>query len=318
MKRLTLLTGIVILAILAEGQSYKCDEYLTKSDSLLSISFYKVEDAKLYLKSYMICINTDNSTATTLKLKNLEHYDVLSLAKNKKYGWARNQNGDGEIGIIDSNYNWTKKLDCIGVGLFNNTNLCFVQGLNRLYGFFSATTGKMLLDFQFSTARKFCEGMALVSKDNKYGFINESGSITVPLQFDDASDFKNGYALVRLNGKTGCISKSGNVQIPLIYKYLFSFSEGRAIVSDGQKYGFIDLQNNQIVPLIYDIAEDFSEGYAVVSKDNKYGFINKEGKIVIPMIYDWARYFYEGKALVKYGESEYYINSKNEIIKNAN
>ena len=54
--------------------------------------------------------------------------------------------------------------------------------------------------------------MALVKKDNKYGYINTKGKLIIPIIYDDAFDFdKNYQAKVKKDGKTGKISLSGNV-----------------------------------------------------------------------------------------------------------
>ena len=54
------------------------------------------------------------------------------------------------------------------------------------------------------------EGRTIVKKHNKYGYINEVGTIAIPLLFDSAEDFHNGKAKVILNDEVFYIDKNGN------------------------------------------------------------------------------------------------------------
>ena len=54
------------------------------------------------------------------------------------------------------------------------------------------------------------EGLTIVKKHNKYGYINEVGTIAIPLLFDSAEDFHNGKAKVILNDEVFYIDKNGN------------------------------------------------------------------------------------------------------------
>lgn len=42
----------------------------------------------------------------------------------------------------------------------------------------------------------FSEGLAIVCKDNKFGYMNEMGELVIPCQFDLAFNFSEGYARV--------------------------------------------------------------------------------------------------------------------------
>lgn len=51
----------------------------------------------------------------------------------------------------------------------------------------------------------FSEGLAVISLNGKYGYIDKTGMIVKP-QFDSVKEFENGFASVRL-GKWGVIKK---------------------------------------------------------------------------------------------------------------
>jgi hypothetical protein len=58
---------------------------------------------------------------------------------------------------------------------------------------------------------QFNDGLAVVSKYGRYGFIDKKGKIIIPLKYESAQPFRGAYALITLNGKEGYIDKKGNV-----------------------------------------------------------------------------------------------------------
>lgn len=92
----------------------------------------------------------------------------------------------------------------------------------------------------------FSDGMAVVMRDEKYGFIDQTGEIAIPLDYDGAENFSEGLARVWRNGKCGMIDMEGNVVIPLEYENMGDIHEDMAWVFKEGKCGFVDLQ---IVPI---------------------------------------------------------------------
>ncbi len=132
----------------------------------------------------------------------------------------------------------------------------------------------------YDEVRNFQEGLAVVSKNKKYGFINKNGKEVIPRIYDDVFDFSEGLAPVLKNEKYGFIDKHGQEVIPCIYDDVLNFSEGLAAVLKNEKWGFINKQGQEIVPCIYDRARSFQEGRVAVMKNNRWSFLNKEGKEV--------------------------------------
>ncbi|SMC88291.1 WG containing repeat-containing protein [Sporomusa malonica] len=160
----------------------------------------------------------------------------------------------------------------------------------------------------------FSEGLAVVRKGAKYGYINKK-QLVIPVKFDNAYGFSEGMAVVairegntlaeRLNAKYGYIDKNGNVVIDFQYRAAGNFKEGVAPVSSttGFGWGYIDKTGQYVIEPNYFAAKEFSEGLAPVSVGpGKTGFISHEGKFVIPPQYSWASGFSEGIACVKSGE----------------
>lgn len=169
------------------------------------------------------------------------------------------------------------------------------------------TTGKeivpLIYDYEcyadaYSDAN-FAEGLALVCKNDKYGFIEKNGKQVIALKYQEAQPFVDGLALVKSNNKWGFINKKGKEVIAIKYDSSTDFSEGFAAVEISDKWGFVDKTGKEITSIQYDGCTSFSHGLAAVKLNNKWGFIDKKGKVKIPIIYDETRSFINGVACVK-------------------
>ena len=89
----------------------------------------------------------------------------------------------------------------------------------------------------------FVEGMALVEKNGKYGFIDSTEKAIIPLEYDFAWQFYNGWAMVKKDNKYGFINKKGEMVIDAVWDFALDFADnGLAVVYDEtvHKYGFIN------------------------------------------------------------------------------
>ena len=86
--------------------------------------------------------------------------------------------------------------------------------------------------------------MALVKKDDKWGFINTKGKEVIPCIYTDAKSFSEGLAPVEKNGEWGYINTKGEEVIHCIYDQAWGFSEGLAPVKKDGKAGFVDKEGN--------------------------------------------------------------------------
>lgn len=133
----------------------------------------------------------------------------------------------------------------------------------------------------------FHEGMSLVTKNGKDGFINTKGEEVIPCEYCFAVPFSEGLAVVGKEGEgQGYIDRTGKIAIPCQYTHATSFSEGLAYVMkhDGQEL-FIDRNGREVIRMKYsavhftdrDQNAGFHEGLALIKKDGKLGFMDKFG-----------------------------------------
>lgn len=128
--------------------------------------------------------------------------------------------------------------------------------------------GKLVIPMQFDEVRYvnydifgFDQGLALVAKNGKYGYIDKTGKTVIPFKYDFVGVFAEGLAPIRI-GNTGDETQ--------------------------QKWGFIDKTGKQVIPAIYDSLEgdggdgyyEFINGKARVIKGDKEICINKQNKTV--------------------------------------
>jgi hypothetical protein len=180
----------------------------------------------------------------------------------------------------------------------------FKEGLlmvskDNKYGFIDRA-GKEVISCVYDWATTtFSESLVSVSKDDMWGFIDRTGKEVIPFVYDGAGYFSEGLAFMFKNSKVGYIDKKGKEIIPFVYDWyddleVSCFSEGLVSVSKDDMWGFIDRTGKEVIPFVYDWAGSFSEGLAPVLKNEKWGFVDKTGKEVIPFVYDWAGSFSEG------------------------
>ena len=113
-------------------------------------------------------------------------------------------------------------------------------------------TGEVFAKAKYDEVGSFSEGLAVVMKDDKYGYINKKGEevIKVKLKYYDVRDFREGLAMVSI----------GNWET--------------------SKWGFINKKGKEVVEPKYDDASSFSEGIAPVREGDNWYIIDKKGKVI--------------------------------------
>ena len=86
--------------------------------------------------------------------------------------------------------------------------LAFVQTKDKVGGLYDLD-GNELQPCIYDQAEDFCDGMARVMIDGKWGYLDATGALSIPLQYEDAEDFEEGTAKVQLNGEWFTIDKTG-------------------------------------------------------------------------------------------------------------
>lgn len=151
----------------------------------------------------------------------------------------------------------------------------------------------------YSNQYSFSDGLCIVKKNNRFGFINKSGKVVIPISFEEAKPFSNGFAAVR--------GRDSN---------------------DRQRWGFIDKSGKLVIPYKFkNEPDDFSSEMAIIKDDDSglKGAIDKTGNLIVPTLYGNSllyeiKPFKNGIGLfIESGNRGYVkcqmINTKNEIVR---
>jgi len=179
--------------------------------------------------------------------------------------------------------------------------------------------GQLIIPFEFDAIvageggeslefNDFSEGLAAVSKNDKYGFIDTKGKVVIEPKYDWASSFSNGLAIVSVEGLYGAIDTQGKTVIPFEYQALADFHDGFATAARPpkdlenyeSKYGLINKQNEVVIPFMYESMGNLSESLIAVKKDGKWGYVDTKNKAIIPITlkYEMVNDFSDGLAAV--------------------
>jgi hypothetical protein len=102
----------------------------------------------------------------------------------------------------------------------------------------------------------------------------------VTAKYEYAGPFCQGVARVKLNKKWGYIDTTGNVIIPPKYNEVENFSDGLARVRTGTKWGLVDITGREIIKPTFDAIYEFVNGKAMVLLNGEKYYMNKEGQRV--------------------------------------
>jgi hypothetical protein len=192
-------------------------------------------------------------------------------------------------------------------------------------------------------ATSFSEGLAAVSRDGRWGYIDTSGAWVIPPQFGAARDFSEGLALVtnalpsEYSSKTaqfGFIDRTGKFVIAPRFNWAWSFSDGLAAVCTGPcqipelgaarpSYGYINKDGDYVIEPKWEFAGPFSEGRAWVSErpvlvggklvdyqQPTERLIDRAGKFVSGARFQWGVRFSHGLAETDRG----YVNRAGDVV----
>lgn len=179
--------------------------------------------------------------------------------------------------------------------------------------------GQLIIPFEFDAIvageggeslefNDFSEGLAAVSKNDKYGFIDTKGKVVVEPKYEWASSFSDALAIVSVEGLYGAVDKQGKTVIPFEYQALANFYDGFATAARPpkdpedyeSKYGLINKKNEVVIPFMYESMGNLSESLIAVKKDGKWGYVDTINKSIIPinLAYETVNDFSDGLAAV--------------------
>ena len=218
--------------------------------------------------------------------------DLMPFLNKDKWGFKR-----GEELVIDCIYDYVEHEKFFPDMRFGDNGFAPVCQ-NKLFGYIDKN-GKLVIDFQYSKAHKFKNGLAIVTNiKNKEGVIDSDNKVIIDFKYDEVNHFNDDLYEVKLNGKYGLVNTSNVIVLDINYQLIDEIFNDRAVIVIGPEdwnglYGYIDSKGEIIIKPIYNYACDFDSDLAEVRKDlddynftSVWGVIDKNGSLVIPFQYD--------------------------------
>ncbi|TPG32611.1 WG repeat-containing protein [Flavobacterium pectinovorum] len=172
---------------------------------------------------------------------------------------------------------------------------------------------------KYDSGEKFNQNrIAIISKNHKYGIINEFGKEILKPEYDTLEHPEEDYHESEIfEGKNKnyitLLDKHGNKIYDKIKGYTFDFSRlgntvKRVYIIRNLKNqcGVVDGEGKVIIPFIYDEIQDFNGTVnTIVKLKKKFGLVNSDNKIVYPI---------ECESITTWKDLDYYIINKNNTV----
>lgn len=93
------------------------------------------------------------------------------------------------------------------------------------------------LTSKYEFAGPFCEGLARVRLNKKWGFIDTTGAVIIPIRYNEVENFSDGIARVRIGQRWGLMEKTGREIIKPTFQEIGPYMNGKAkVLLDGTEY----------------------------------------------------------------------------------
>ena len=100
--------------------------------------------------------------------------------------------------------------------------------------YLSLETKEQIFPETYERAMPFSEGLAAVSADGRFGYIDSNGKIVIKPAFDLAGPFTNGLAEVLIGRQVGVIDRSGKIKVPPQFGRALPFTKDILLVQEGE------------------------------------------------------------------------------------
>ena len=221
-KQLNFRAAIDLLKLIPNENS----NYSEIESKIKQYEFYDQEQQKGRIVSYDL--------AKVLAQKTNEGYEIQAIVNNNV--WLGRSNC-GLLRICPNGESLYYNLYYKGkdTGTFNHGGMAVIE-VDGKFGCLNLKNGH-IIQAEWDNWVLFDDGYAIVCKDNKYGFIDENGSLFVDCTYENLKGFgENGLAPAKKGNKWGYINKSGEVVLDFKWDYTYKFNGNSALVRNKNKY----------------------------------------------------------------------------------
>lgn len=243
MKKVSVIIGIV-LGVLAMRTMPEGDAYLDFSNGPFLFSFFLIVMSVVLIysgarKEPVVAEKQNNINEYDDKINSLKELKDSGILTNEEYALKLNSVEFQNLGFnpqIENSSNYIKLRNLFDDGFLTKQEFENKVGILK----------KTLLPNNVKEESYF-EGLRVFTNDDlNNGFKDEKGITVIEPIYEFAENFKNGLALVRRNGKFGFIDILGNVVIDIKFDNAYSFDNERALVFLENKKFYIDKSGEKV------------------------------------------------------------------------
>lgn len=325
-------TGREVLPCVFEKINYPSDgRILAVKD--LKVGFYDLEGNLAVPHQYLKATDYSDSTAVVaIEVDGEERYTFIDTAGRRlmaatyplampfREGYAEVY--DGKLwGMIDKRGREVLPMKYMYMSL-NEKGHFFAGDTNGLAMF--DYTMRPVTDFVYFDPGTTYENRTSVSRDGKFGFLDEKGNEAVPCIYDEVGLFRQGRTQVRIGKKYGIVDTTGRIVLPIEYDntyrkaYKYMYYEGLAMVEKDGRTGYVDLEGKLVIPMLFERGYQFTQGLAAVKHNGMWGYIDTKGEVYMPFVFDVASPYHWGRAEVVFNGNTSKVDLTGRCVKNCN
>ena len=197
---------------------------------------------------------------------------------------------EGKFGLIDAHGNTICETTYDRIDDFGERGLALVVKDN-LYGYIDKK-GKEVFLPRYEELEYFTPNVYKIKKERKFGLIDSLQNEITSCIYDAIGKMSNRLFRIYKDDALGLLDENGDIALPSVYKDIYWFDKERQFILVLNQDNQVGLLNDKGAPLtrcIYTHIEPFnSMGYALVRAKGKEGYVNKKGKEVVPCIYSYV------------------------------
>jgi len=215
-------------------------------------------------------------------------------------GYFREVSADGRQTDFDFNGRTlrTGTADNKWLGLFSEN----LQGVcnDKRFGFINKNN-QLVIGNRYEDVRPFSGGLAAV-KIRYWGFVNASDKFVVHPAYDAVSHFQNHLCIVSRDGRWGIINDKGAEVLALGYDKILR-GENCFLLFNKQKAGLANERGEVVIDPRFASLQPMT-AWCIAGLNNKFGLISKTGISITPLIYEKIIYnpFQQNFLVKKEGE----------------
>jgi hypothetical protein len=160
----------------------------------------------------------------------------------------------------------------------------------NLFGLFT-TQGKKALPLEYSNIQATGDGVALLYKDGKIGWVDSTGYVVAPTyECQDRALRSQQFPFMVVHGKKRVQFINYHLHSIVNTDYIEAYFNRNflQVTKDGKHWGLVNRYQRELTPLVYDKVSDFwANGLAIVQQNSQYGLIDTNAVEVVPCQYDY-------------------------------